>query len=132
MKKGHAYLLSIISDGKFFSGEELATQLNISRAAIWKSIKHLQSLGIHIEAIRGKGYRLADPIELLSEGKIKKSLSSIAIKSCRNIEVLFKAESTNSYLLNRLESEQIHGHVVLAALYWIETFRVIHSSNLFQ
>jgi len=114
MKKGHAYLLSIISDGKFYSGEKLASQLNISRAAIWKSIKHLQSLGIQIEATRGKGYRLTYPVELLSKEKIKNSLPSAAITSCRELEVLFKTESTNSYLLNRLESKQIHGNVVLA------------------
>lgn len=114
MKKGHAYLLSIISDGKFYSGEELASQLNISRTAIWKLIKHIQSLGLHIEAIRSKGYRLLHPIELLSEKQIKKLLSSVAIKSCRNLDVLFKIESTNSYLFGRLETEQIHGNVVLA------------------
>jgi len=114
MKKGHAYLLSIISDGNIHSGEELATQLHISRAAIWKSIKRLESLGLHIEAIRGKGYRVPKPIELLSDKRIKKSLSPIARKCCRDLEVLFKTESTNSYLLNRLGSEQIHGNAVLA------------------
>lgn len=113
MKKGHAYLLSKISDGRIHSGEELATQLNISRAAIWKSIKHLESMGLHIEAIRGKGYRLAHPMELLSGKQIKKSLSPVASECCQNVEVLFKTESTNSYLFNRLASEQIHGHVVL-------------------
>jgi len=114
MKKGHAYLLSIISDGKLHSGEELASRFNISRAAIWKSIKHLESLGLPIEAIRGKGYRLSHGIELLSEKRIKKSLSPLAIEHCRNIEVLFKTESTNSCLFDRLATEQIHGNVVLA------------------
>lgn len=114
MKKGHAYLLSIISDGQLHSGESLATQLNISRAAIWKSIKQLELLGLHIEAVRGKGYRLNQPIELLSANKIKKLLSSQAKKSCRNIEVLFKTDSTNSYLFNRLANEKIHGNVVIA------------------
>ena len=114
MKKGHAHLLSIISDGKLHSGEELASQLGISRAAIWKSIKHLESLGLYIEAIHGKGYRLDHAIELLSEKKIKKLLSSRAKKVCQNIEALFKTESTNSCLFNRLASERIHGNVVLA------------------
>ena len=114
MKKGHAFLLSIISDGNIHSGEELATQLNISRAAIWKSMKHLESLGLHIEAVRGKGYCLSNQIELLSEKSIRKSLSPTARKCCRDLEVLFKTESTNSYLFNRLGSEQIHGNAVLA------------------
>jgi BirA family transcriptional regulator, biotin operon repressor / biotin---[acetyl-CoA-carboxylase] ligase len=114
MKKGHAYLLSIISDGKIHSGEELATQLNISRAAIWKSIKYLESLGLHIEAMRGRGYRLNHPVELLSEKQIKKTLSPVARKRCQKVEVLFKTESTNSYLFNRVDTEQLHGNVVLA------------------
>jgi BirA family transcriptional regulator, biotin operon repressor / biotin---[acetyl-CoA-carboxylase] ligase len=114
MKKGHASLLSIISDGHIHSGEALATQLNISRAAIWKSIKYLESLGLHIEAIRSKGYRLAHSIELFSEKKIKRSLSSVARECCSDIEVLFKTESTNSCLFDRLASEQIHGNVILA------------------
>jgi BirA family biotin operon repressor/biotin-[acetyl-CoA-carboxylase] ligase len=114
MKKGHAYLLSIISDGNIHSGEELATQLNISRAAIWKSIKHLESLGVLIEAIHGKGYRLVRAIELLSERKIKKLLSPVAQECCHDIEVLFKTESTNSSLFERLVSEKIHGKIVLA------------------
>lgn len=114
MKKGHVCLLSMISDGNIHSGEELAKQLDISRAAIWKSIKHLESLGLQIEAVRGKGYRLTNQIELLSERVIKKTLSPIASKSCKVVDVLFKTESTNSYLFNRLGSGQIHGNAVLA------------------
>lgn len=114
MKKGHAYLLSMISDGDIHSGEELASKLDISRAAIWKSIKHLESLGLFVEAVPGKGYRLLKPIELFSAKKIKKSLSSTARICCRDIDVLFKTESTNLHLFNQLGSGKIHGNVVLA------------------
>lgn len=114
MNKGHAYLLSTLSDGQVHSGEALATQLNISRAAIWKSIKLLESYGLNIEAVRGKGYRLTQSLELMSATKIKTCLSSQTRKSCRNIEVLFKTDSTNSYLFDRVGNENIHGNVVLA------------------
>ncbi len=112
--KGPVALLSIISDGKFHSGQDIATQLNISRAAIWKSMKHLESLGLQIEAIRGRGYRLANQIELLSEKTIKKELSPKARQCCNELTVLFKTESTSSFLLNRLSSEKHHGTAVLA------------------
>lgn len=112
--KGHAALLSIISDGQFHSGQDIAAHLDISRAAIWKSIKHLESLGLQIEAVRGRGYRLENQIELLSERKIKKELSPIAKRCCKELAVLFKTESTSSYLFNRLGSKKIHGDVVLA------------------
>ena len=112
--KGHAALLSIISDGQFHSGQDIATQLNISRAAIWKSIKHLESLGLQVEAVRGRGYRLAKPLELLSEKTINKNLSPTARQCCNDLVVLFKTESTSSYLFNRLDSEKNHGNAVLA------------------
>lgn len=114
MNKGHANLLSIISDGKLHSGEELASQQEISRAAIWKSIKHLQSLGVQIDAVHSKGYRLANQIELLSEKKIKQSLQPIAKGSCSSIELLFKTNSTNTFLFDQLARKDIHGNVVLA------------------
>jgi len=114
MKKGHAYLLSIISDGKLHSGEELAHQLNISRAAIWKSIQYLRTLGLKIEAIQSQGYQLNHQIELLSDKKIKQNLQSSAKKLCGNVQLLFKTDSTNSYLFKQLDKRNIHSDVVLA------------------
>ena len=114
MKNGHAILLSAISDGEVHSGQELATQLNISRAAIWKSIKQLESLGLKLEAVPGKGYCLNNKIELLSENIINKSLSPIAKENCQKLKVLFNTNSTNTYLYELLASEQIHGNIVLA------------------
>jgi BirA family biotin operon repressor/biotin-[acetyl-CoA-carboxylase] ligase len=114
MKTGRACLLSIISDGELHSGEALASQLNISRAAVWKSIKQLESLGLKIKAERSKGYRLYRPIELLSAKKIKELLSSDVVETCRELDVLIKTDSTNLTLFNRLGDEPIHGHAVLA------------------
>ncbi|MCG8378212.1 MAG: biotin--[acetyl-CoA-carboxylase] ligase [Proteobacteria bacterium] len=114
MKQGHLLLLSIISDGIFHSGEELARQLNISRAAIWKSIKQLRSLGVPIEAVRGKGYRLSRQIELLSRDKINNKMSARGRRLCKKLEILFNTESTNSYLNDQLNIEPVHGHIVLA------------------
>jgi BirA family biotin operon repressor/biotin-[acetyl-CoA-carboxylase] ligase len=114
MSTALAALLSRISDGGIHSGQALAEQLNVSRAAVWKSIKHIQSLGLPVEALRGQGYQLTHKIELLSEESIKASLTPVASKCCQDINVLLKAKSTNSCLLNRLDTEQIHGQVVLA------------------
>ena len=114
MKNGYTKLLSIISDGKIHSGEMLATHLNVSRAAIWKSVKYLQALGLEIEAIRGKGYLLHNNFEFLSKEDIQDMISPRVKKSCRDIEVAFKTKSTNLSLLNRLNHEVIHGSVMLA------------------
>lgn len=114
MHKGPAALLSIISDGGVHSGQDLARQLNISRAAIWKSIKLLQSLGLQIQALQGKGYCLENKIELFSEETIAALLTTNAKSCCEEIKVLFKTESTNSYLLRLLDKENIHGKVLFA------------------
>jgi BirA family biotin operon repressor/biotin-[acetyl-CoA-carboxylase] ligase len=114
MHKGQFDLLSAIADGHFHSGQELAAKLKVSRAAIWKSIKQIESLGLPVEAVRGKGYCLVAPVELLSEDLIKASLTSQAKQYCNNIEVLFKTSSTNAILLNQLATAEVHGKVVLA------------------
>jgi BirA family biotin operon repressor/biotin-[acetyl-CoA-carboxylase] ligase len=114
MKTGHAALLSILSDGELHSGETLAHQLNISRAAVWKSIKRFESLGLEIEAERGKGYRLKRSVELLSAEKIRELLFPEVAQTCNKIDVLLKTDSTNSVLFNSLGGQQIHGHAVFA------------------
>lgn len=114
MKKGSVYLLSILADGEFYSGEELARRMDVSRAAIWKSIKQLKSFGLIINAKRGKGYRLNNPVELLSENKIRKALSARCNKYFHSIDILFNTTSTNSYLFKRIDSDLIRGQVVLA------------------
>ena len=114
MKKGYIKLLEIISDGNVHSGEELAAYLNVSRAAIWKSIKYLRTLGLEIRAIRGKGYWLQKNFEFLSGHNIRDMMSPKSKKSCRDIDIVFEVKSTNLRLLNRLGQDAIHGIVVFA------------------
>lgn len=57
----------------FVSGEALAEQLQLSRAAIWKAIKQLEKQGVVIDSLKHKGYRLVSGDLLVSEvivGKI--------------------------------------------------------------
>ena len=114
MKKGYTKLLEIISNGNVYSGQDLAASLNVSRTAVWKSIKHLETLGLEIRAIRGKGYQLRKKFEFLSKEEISRMMTLQSKKSCKDIGVVFKTNSTNLYLLNQLDSEAIHGSVVFA------------------
>ena len=114
MKKGYNKLLEIISNGNVYSGQDLAASLNVSRTAVWKSIKHLETLGLEIKAIRGKGYQLRKKFEFLSKEEISRMMTLQSKKSCKDIGVVFKTNSTNLYLLNQLDSEAIHGSVVFA------------------
>lgn len=61
-------LLRLISDGAFHSGEELGALLGVSRSAVWKRLQRLTAdVGLRIDAVRGKGYRLAQPLSLLED-----------------------------------------------------------------
>jgi BirA family biotin operon repressor/biotin-[acetyl-CoA-carboxylase] ligase len=103
-------LLAILADGDFHSGEELGAQLGVTRAAVWKQLKKLESLNIPLSSVKGKGYRLSDAIELLDQPII---LSKIEGRlDC--LEVLLNTESTNSYLLDKASDHMGKRYAVLA------------------
>ena len=52
---------------KVISGQELANQLYVSRAAIWKAIRTLKEEGYNIEATPNKGYVLLENSDVLSK-----------------------------------------------------------------
>jgi len=48
-----------VGEGGYASGEELARLLGVSRVSVWGRLKKLQEEGLELEAVRGRGYRLA-------------------------------------------------------------------------
>ncbi|WP_072055720.1 bifunctional biotin--[acetyl-CoA-carboxylase] ligase/biotin operon repressor BirA [Aliivibrio fischeri] len=90
-------ILRLLSDGHFHSGEELGEQLNISRAAISKHINVIQSWGLEIYKVKGKGYSLSTSIELLQQ-------ELVSHNKLPKPEVLGVVDSTNQYLLNNMTS----------------------------
>ncbi|WP_213717072.1 bifunctional biotin--[acetyl-CoA-carboxylase] ligase/biotin operon repressor BirA [Cedecea lapagei] len=93
-------LISILADGEFHSGEQLGEQLGMSRAAINKHVQTLRDWGIDVFTVPGKGYSLPEPIQLLDEGFITSQIAN------GSVAVLPVIDSTNQYLLNRLNSLQ--------------------------
>ncbi|WP_062266833.1 bifunctional biotin--[acetyl-CoA-carboxylase] ligase/biotin operon repressor BirA [Endozoicomonas arenosclerae] len=87
-------LLGLLADGQFHSGEELGEHLGISRAAVWKKLKAVEELGLALDSVRGKGYRLGSGIELLDSEKIKSCLDS-DVQTRAEIHTCFTTESTN-------------------------------------
>ena len=81
---------------EFHSGQELGAALGISRMAISKHIHALQELGVDIFSVKGKGYRLSKPLQLLDKEKIL-SLSHTAVE----LDVLNVIGSTNDYVKAR-------------------------------
>ncbi len=108
------HLLKRLSDGEFHSGEALGEALGITRMAIWKHLKALRETGIAFEVVRGKGYRLPAPVELLDDQLILSALAAQTRARLGPVEVLLTVDSTN----NRLREQALEGaptHAVCVA-----------------
>lgn len=112
----HRYhILFSLADGRFHSGEDLAQACGVSRAAIWKHVKLLrESFGLEVYSVRGKGYRLSRPLELLDEGRIRAALSEPARTRLQRLEVLHQLGSTNSHLMEQALEGAPSGYACLA------------------
>lgn len=95
-----AGLVRYLQDGCWHSGEAIAHELGISRAAVWKHIHRLRAWGVEIQAVRGAGYRLTQPLELLDEARIRGHLGHAAADAI-SIKIFQALESTNTYLMSR-------------------------------
>ena len=95
-------LIQRLADGRFHSGELLARELGISRAAVWK---HLQAVGAEtglvIHAVRGRGYRLSHALELLDAERILAALPAERRGRLSGLEIHRHIDSTNTHLITR-------------------------------
>ncbi|MGD8570444.1 MAG: bifunctional biotin--[acetyl-CoA-carboxylase] ligase/biotin operon repressor BirA [Gammaproteobacteria bacterium] len=109
-----AQILAILADGQFHSGQELANQLGLSRSGVWKVIQTLESRGIEVFAVQGKGYRLAQPMELLNKSAIEEVLAGLRSNHDGEISVLWDVDSTNRYLTQTVNNHAVTGTTCLA------------------
>lgn len=107
-------LIRLLSDGGYHSGEQLGERLGVSRTAIWKQLKKLEAMDIPLEAVKGRGYRVAEPLDLLDGQMI---ISELPRDSRRRLARLFVEESlasTNQFLRDRFTQGAGHAEVCLA------------------
>lgn len=100
-------LLGLLADGHFHSGTELGEQTGRTRTAVWKAIQSLQSDGVDIYSVRGKGYRLAAAIELLNCETVIENLTKAGRERLQNLEVHYELDSTNAHLLDIVKSGDV-------------------------
>lgn len=98
--------------GIYFSGEDIAQRLSVSRAAVWKAVKVLQNEGYAIHGITNKGYCLSDQNDILSAQGIRKYLRSEI--SNMDISVLATASSTNAVVREKADGGKDEGYLVIA------------------
>lgn len=92
-------LLRALADGETHSGEALAREFGVTRAAIWKQVSKLAEWGLGTEAVPGEGYRLARRLDLLDAGTLRAQLKSATVARLARFEVLTEVDSTNRRLL---------------------------------
>jgi BirA family biotin operon repressor/biotin-[acetyl-CoA-carboxylase] ligase len=107
-------ILSLLADGEFHSGTELADALGISRSAIWKQLSGLAELGLQHSAVSGKGYRLDNPLELLDVSKINEVVTDQVSALISSFEIHDQIDSTNRYLVERSQNNGLSGSVCFA------------------
>jgi BirA family biotin operon repressor/biotin-[acetyl-CoA-carboxylase] ligase len=107
-------LLRRLADGRFHSGASLARELGLSRTAVWSLAHELETLGLKLDTVPGKGYRLARSLELLDENAIAAALSDSARALLAELEIHDELDSTNTRLMQRGAQGAAAGTVCLA------------------
>jgi len=95
------------------SGEALARDTGLGRAAVWKRIQALRAAGIAISARPGQGYALDQPLDLLDPAAIEAAVLPAERAKLARIEVAWSMPSTSTELLRR--STPLRGAEVLLA-----------------
>lgn len=96
----------------FFSGQEIADRLSVTRASVWKAVKTLQKEGYAIEAVTNKGYILKKSPDVLSAAYIEQELKAAGVKL--KIRAEKKVDSTNN-VLKQYAADGEKGDMVLLA-----------------
>jgi BirA family biotin operon repressor/biotin-[acetyl-CoA-carboxylase] ligase len=102
-------LLRLLADGEFHSGEVLARRLGVSRASVNLALQGVDQFGLTLFSVRGRGYRLVEPVEWLDAALVRAELK---IPHIFNIDILDSAASTNSMLLQRAAQGMPSGSVL--------------------
>ena len=96
----HQRVVRLLADGALHSGEELAERLGLSRVAVWKAVRKLEdSHGLAVRSVRGRGYRLDAPLDLLDPTRILDAMDPAARARIAAVEVHDALDSTNSQLM---------------------------------
>ncbi|MEH6611496.1 MAG: bifunctional biotin--[acetyl-CoA-carboxylase] ligase/biotin operon repressor BirA [Halioglobus sp.] len=107
-------LLPMLADGEFRSGQDLANALGVSRTAVWKQLNKLADLGLELEAVKGRGYRIPGGVDFLSEVDIRGGLTSDASALMNDLLLLNETDSTNAELMRKISVGAVSGLVCTA------------------
>src|SRR5579885_487563 len=97
---------------EFLSGQQISTTLGLSRTAIWKYMKKLESLGYKIESKKNSGYRLVTKSDLLLPWEITNGLRTEIIGN--KIYYFDTIDSTQNFATELTKKPHENGSIVIA------------------
>ncbi|MDF2485213.1 MAG: hypothetical protein K0R46_1381 [Herbinix sp.] len=98
--------------GNTVNGAKLASELYVTRSAVWKAMKALQKDGYHITAVTNKGYCLLSKNDIISAESIRPYLKGAA--SHFELDVRQKVTSTNTLAKELAAKGAKEGTVLIA------------------
>ncbi|MFP8965515.1 bifunctional biotin--[acetyl-CoA-carboxylase] ligase/biotin operon repressor BirA [Pokkaliibacter sp. CJK22405] len=107
-------LLMALADGQWHTGDELGEMLGVSRAAVWKQLKKLQAMQLEIFAVKGRGYRLSRPLELIDPQALRQRLQDESATCFMQVHYSHSLDSTNLTAMNMVAEGKTHGQLVVA------------------
>ena len=102
----------INNKGSHISGQAIAGELGVTRAAIWKAVEALREVGYEIESLPARGYRLAGVPDLLTSREISLGLDTRTLG--RRIYSLKEVDSTNTFAVRLAADGEPEGSIVVA------------------
>ncbi len=99
-------------DSEYLSGQDLSDVLKISRVAVWKHIKKIQTLGYKIESKQKLGYRLVNETEKLLPWEITTNLKTKIIG--KRVHYFEEIDSTQNFAQQIAADKKENGTIVIA------------------
>ena len=107
-------LLRELSHERFVSGTRLAEKFGVSRSTVSDALHDASEAGVDIFSLTRRGYRLAQPVELLSLERIRKQLGAVANRL--DADLVECSASTNSELMQRATAGAPSGACLVAEI----------------
>jgi BirA family biotin operon repressor/biotin-[acetyl-CoA-carboxylase] ligase len=104
-------VLKLLAAGDFCSGEILANTLGVSRGSVWHSVRQLEAGGLVIYRVRGRGYRLEQPLSMLDATALRRHLGRHA--RFLVLDLVDSVGSTNTLALARAQANAPSGTVIV-------------------
>ncbi|MFZ0219154.1 MAG: biotin--[acetyl-CoA-carboxylase] ligase [Candidatus Aquirickettsiella sp.] len=94
--------LSLLADGKFHSDREISKFIGIPYKIVPEVLKLILDPSINLEVVNNKNYRISGGLELLDAAYIHNELGKFN-QLLSQLDILPIVDSTNNYLLNKIE-----------------------------